>query len=128
MYLNDSDLSDECNCQGPGMGCFICNPPPSSAEMIKASDAFIRDIHQPSFRKIMKEEEPQIIKVKWIQRTTDKATLVRTKKEWFWIPLTHIDSVKRTNKGWKFKVKSYFKKTPITVDIHHYFERKEYES
>lgn len=128
MYINDYSLFDDCNCQGPGASCLICTPP-TSAEMHDRVDTFIKEVHQPFFDKILEDEgELQIIKVKWIQRTTEKATLVRTKKEWFWIPLAHIDSVKRTNKGWKFKVKSYFKKTPITVDIHHYFERKEYES
>ena len=89
-------------------------------------DTFIRDVHQPYFNRIM-EDELQTIKVKWIQLTTEKSTLVRTKNEWLWIPLYLISSIKRAKKGWKIKVKSCFKKNPTTIDTHHYFERKEYE-
>lgn len=127
MYPFDYNPDEECNCQGPSLGCSICSP--TMKELKERSDEFLNEIHQPMFNKIMRGfEEPLILKVKWIERTTDKATLVRTKKEWFWIPLSLIVSIKKTNKGWKLKVHSCFKKSPITVDTHHYFERKEYES
>ncbi len=112
---------EECNCQGPGATCGICNPHQHAAWLQT-------NIHDPMYDLICKEKlEPIVLKVKWIECTTDGATLVRTKNEWFWIPISLIRKIKRRNKGWKFVVEPYFKKSPIKVKIHRYFERKEHE-
>ena len=63
----------------------------------------------------------KIIKIKWIQHTTDKAVLVKNKKGWFWIPLSLVVNMKQTKKGWKFKVNKSFTKQYIVTPLNNYF-------
>lgn len=112
-----------CNCQGPGTGCTICyvpepeERPSQSVESQKASSWYTT----PSYSRV---SSTKIIKAKWLETVTPNASLFVTKKGSIWIPLSMIESLAKTDKGYNIEVYSTFETQYVDNINHRYFKKK----
>ena len=134
MYMTTNDEESRCTCTvGVGSRCSIHYDEPTP--YIFENNAQEPDYDFSSmYHHVMpliadvESNKTRSFKVRWIESVTDKATLVLSKKnKWFWVPLSVIDDMTTTPKGyWKITVYDYFKEKEVDVKINHYFNRDEY--
>ena len=138
MYMTSNDEESRCTCTvGVGSSCSVHYDEPSSDVLEKSRQDF-NSLNDYDFSSMYHHIVPLVtdleckktrsFKVRWIESVTDKAALVLSKKrKWFWIPLSAIEDMTTTPKGyWKITVYDYFKEKEVDVKTHHYFERDEY--
>ena len=114
---------DECNCIGPGTGCSYCHVPEpeerptQSEEAQKSSSWYTKPFYSRS-------SGTKIIKAKWLETVTPNASLFVTKKGCIWIPIGMIESLTKTDKGYKIEVYSSFETQYVDNVNHKYFKNK----
>lgn len=133
MYMTSNDEESRCTCTvGVGSSCSVHFDFPDLFERDKTS---LNDFDYSSmYHEVLplitdiESNKVRVIKVRWIEVTTENSVLVMTKKQkWHWIPLSVISDLKRTSKGnWKIEVYDFFKEKEVNVKTHHYFDRDEY--
>ena len=136
MYMTDNNEESRCTCTvGVGSRCSVHY---DEDKLPKINIYDYEAINDYDFSSMYHHVHPlitdiefkkvRIIKVRWIESTTEKSVLVMTKKQkWFWIPISVISDLNQTSKGnWKITVYDFFKEKEIVVKNHHYFDREEY--
>lgn len=114
---------EECNCQGPGTGCVHCyipepeERPDQSEEAQKASSWYTKPFYTRNCG-------TKIIKAKWLETVTPNASLFVTKKGCIWIPIAMIESLTKTDKGYKIEVYTSFETQYVDNINHRYFKNK----